>query len=323
MTVSAACLGASKWNGLFDFFVVWLLVLVVVSQRFWAPLARAVGFANVMPRPAAWGNPLGFSFDVIVTAMLFVGGTVYTLCYIPYFSLGHTFADMISMQQQMFIYHDQTVAHATHPYSSRWWQWPILEIPISYYYHDFRTGAALGNGAACCVAEVMALPNPISWWLGLVSVPFMGYIAWREKNKAFTLLVVAYFIQWLPWILSPRISFEYHFLPNLALILIGDTLLLQRLWFFRSASMYVRGARSERSWFIRSLVQSGPSDGSATAARWTWNNYLVAGMLVAIVGAFVFWYPVVAGTHVSYDAWSARMLEWLEGNNWINPHPGK
>ena len=87
--------------------------------------------------------------------------------------------------------------------------------------------------------------------------------------------------------------------------------------------MYVRGARSERSWFIRSLVQSVPSDGSATAARWTWNNYLVAGMLVAIVGAFVFWYPVVAGTHVSYDAWSARMLEWLEGNNWINPHPGK
>ena len=64
----------------------------------------------------------------------------------------------------MFYYHYDL--HATHPYSSKWWQWPLLQVPISYYYKDFRAGAAPANGAACCVAEILALPNPVVWWLG-------------------------------------------------------------------------------------------------------------------------------------------------------------
>ncbi len=299
LTLSGACLGASKWNGLFDFFVVWLLVLVVVSQRYWSPLARTLGI-DVSPRPAAWGNPLGFSIDVVVALMLFVLATIYGLCYLPYFALGHNVADVVSLQQQMYVYHHDTVAKATHPYSSKWWQWPLLEIPISYYYHDFRTGAATQSGTACCVAEVMALPNPVTWWLGLVSVPLMGWLAWREKNKGYALLFSAYFFQWLPWIGSPRITFEYHFFPNLALILLADTLLLQRVW------QWSVGAA--RDW---------------AGTTWTWNRVAVAGYLVAALAAFIFWYPVVAGSHISYDAWNARMLTGLENNNWINPHPGK
>jgi hypothetical protein len=44
---------------------------------------------------------------------------------------------------------------------------------------------------------------------------------------------------------------------------------------------------------------------------------------VATVAAFIFWYPVVAGTPETWNAWNARMLTPLEGSNWINPHPGK
>lgn len=299
LALSAGCLAASKWNGLFDFFVVWLLALFVASQRYWSPAARALGL-DVPPRPAAWGNPFGFSVDVVVTLMLFVGGTIYALSYLPYFALGHNIGDVVSLQQQMYIYHHDTVAHATHPYSSKWWQWPILQIPISYYYHDFRVGAGMQSGSACCVAEVMALPNPVTWWLGLVSVPFMAWLAWREKNKGYTLLVLAYVLQWLPWIASPRISFEYHFFPNLAIILLADTLVLQRLWQLSAGSRF--------TWVSRT---------------WTWNKLAVTAYLAAALAAFIFWYPVVAGSHISYDAWSARMLTGLEGNNWINPHPGQ
>ena len=64
---------------------------------------------------------------------------------------------MVALQTEMFNYHDHLVA--THPYASSWWQWPILERPISYYYHDFRTGAGTSDPAACCVAEILALPN--------------------------------------------------------------------------------------------------------------------------------------------------------------------
>ena len=294
LALAAGCLGASKWNGLFDFFVVWFFALAVAGQAVYAPILRTLGIA-VKSRPATWGNPLGFSFDIVVTTMLFVGGTIYALCYLPFFGLGHDLADLVGLQQQMYVYHHDTVAKATHPYSSKWWQWPILQIPISYYYHDFRTGAAASNGAACCVAEVMALPNPITWWLGLVSVPLMGWFAWREKHKGYALLFVAYFIQWMPWILSPRITFEYHFFPNLAIVLLADTMLLKKVWDL----------------------------GGANVRRWTWPRYAVSSYLALAFAAFVFWYPVVAGTHVTYDAWNARMLTWLENNNWINPHPGQ
>jgi hypothetical protein len=163
LALSAGCLAASKWNGLFDFFVVWVWVIAVATQRYWGLIARAMGRAQTALRPAIWGNPAGFSADVVIAAMLFVGGTIYVLCYIPYFGLGHNLSDLVSLQKQMYDYHSTLTA--THPYGSKWWQWPLIARPISYYYHDFRTGAALQDGHACCVAEIIALPNPAVWWL--------------------------------------------------------------------------------------------------------------------------------------------------------------
>ncbi len=69
--------------------------------------------------------------------------------------------------------------------------------------------------AACCVAEILALPNPLVWWFGLFSVPAMAWWGYVERNKGYLLLFAAYLFQWLPWILTPRIAFEYHFFPNL------------------------------------------------------------------------------------------------------------
>jgi Gpi18-like mannosyltransferase/predicted membrane-bound dolichyl-phosphate-mannose-protein mannosyltransferase len=270
LAVSSGCLAASKWNGLFDFFVVWLCVAGVVAQRF-------------LRRPALYGNPFGMPIDVIVGVMLIVSGAIYTACYIPFFTLGHNFLDMVALQTEMFNYHDHLVA--THPYASSWWQWPILERPISYYYHDFRTGANQNNPAACCVAEILALPNPFVWWAGLITVPAVGVLAWLQRNRGYALLVIAYFLQWLPWIGSPRIAFEYHFFPNLAIIVLCNAIILQKLWNWRPF-----GAEAN-------LV---PRIG-------------VGVFLAVVVWAFFFFYPVLAGEHVTWQAWSARM--WI--GRWI------
>jgi Gpi18-like mannosyltransferase len=291
LSISAGCLAACKWNGLFDFFVVWLLVAVVVAQPYWSALLRGMGRPAEF-RPAFLGNPRGFSLDVVVGTMLLVGATIYVLSYIPYFTLGHGLGDLVGLQNGMYWYHHNL--KATHPYSSEWWQWPLLQIPVSYYYHDYRTGAALADGTKCCVGEILALPNPVVWWLGLLSVPFVGWLAWRERSKGYILLIAAYFIQWLPWIATPRLAFEYHFFPNLAIICIANAILLQRIW---------RLAEPMR-------------------AKYSWPRVVVGTYLAAVLIAFVFWYPVVAGTPLTYNAWSARMLTGLEGNNWINPHPG-
>ena len=81
-------------------------------------------------------------------------------------------------------------AGAKHPYMSEWWQWPLVsQRPISYYYHDFRTGIAADVPNGCCVAEILALPNPVD----LVVRPHLGargsgWLAWRERNKGYGLL---------------------------------------------------------------------------------------------------------------------------------------
>lgn len=269
-------LASSKWNGSFDFVVTGLVVVLVSLQRY-------------IPARALYGNPRGFTIDVVLALMVFVAATVYAISYIPFFILGHSFPDMIQLQKQMYWYHSSGVANATHPYESRWWQWPIMQIPISYYYHDFRTGLAAQDGHACCVAEILALPNPAVFLLGLISVPCVGYLAWRERNKGYALLVITYFVQWLPWVRAPRLLFEYHFFPNLAIIVLCNAVLIQRL--------YAKVKTSERKWWL-------------------------GGYALLVVLLFVYFYPVLAGVQVPYDVWYARM--WpdrlhIPHTSWIVP----
>jgi dolichyl-phosphate-mannose--protein O-mannosyl transferase/Gpi18-like mannosyltransferase len=272
-TILMALLAASKWNGLFDMAVLWVAVAVIIAQRF-------------IRRPATLGNPYGFTPDLLLGGMLFAIATVYFACYFPNYRLGYNLADIIGMQQQMYWYHSElsktNPASLHHPYGSYWWQWPTLFAPISYYWHDFRTGAAASNAAACCVAEILALPNPPVWWFGLFSVPAMAWWGFTERNKGYLLLFAAYLFTWLPWILTPRIAFEYHFFPNLPIIVLANAVVLQRWW-----------AKPE-------------------------NRIWIAAYLVLVLGCFIFFYPVLAAMPISYNQWHQRM--WLD--NWLDLLPG-
>ena len=272
-SILMALLASSKWNGLFDMAVLWVAVAIIFLQRF-------------VPRPATLGNPRGFTPDQMLGGMLFIIATIYFACYFPNYRLGYNLADIIGMQHQMYWYHSElsktNPASLHHPYGSYWWQWPLLFAPISYYWHDFRVGAATANGAACCVAEILALPNPLVWWLGLFSVPAIAWWGFVERNKGYLLLFAAYLFQWLPWILTPRIAFEYHFFPNLPIIVLANAVVLQRWW------------------------QKGE------------NRVWIGVYLAGVLGCFIFFYPVLAGMPITYDQWHERM--WLD--NWLDLLPG-
>jgi Gpi18-like mannosyltransferase len=265
LALSAALLADSKWNGLFAIGVVWAIAAAVGAQRW-------------LRMPALFGNPFGAPVDVVAAAFVVAGGIVYMASYIPYFALGHGFVDVIGMQHTMYGYHSHLVA--THPYASQWWQWPILDKPILYYANYTHAAAAHGE---CCVSTIRALPNPLVWWSGLVSVPAMAWLAWRERNKGCALLVVAYLFQWLPWIASPRLAFEYHFYPNLAIIVLANAVVLQRIWNAGRERGDVRG------------------------------RYAVAGYAALVVAAFVYFFPLVSGWPITYSAFDARI--WNQ--HWI------
>ncbi|HEX3370379.1 MAG TPA: hypothetical protein VHS56_12435 [Candidatus Cybelea sp.] len=112
-------------------------------------------------------------------------------------------------------------------------------------------------------------------------------LAIREWNKAYCLIVVTYLLQWLPWILSPRLIFAYHFYVNIPLICLCNAIVLQRCW------QWCRRQENLR-----------------------WLGGLAVGSYVAAAAvAFIYFYPVLAAHPIPWDAWHQRMWfpTWIIG----------
>jgi len=278
-SLGVACVISSKWNGFFDLAGIWAVAFLVSLQRRlpWVPAKRS---GTKPPRRFVWGNAYGFRLPLFVLVSALVTAAVYLLTYIPFFHIGDTDAGVTGsnlagwwdLQKAMYWYHHNL--KATHPYSSTWWTWPLELRPVSYYYHVF-SGVQPPNQI---VAEVLALPNPFMWLAQIITVPAAGVIAWRTRHKGMMLCVAAYFFQWLPWIGSPRIDFQYNFYPDTAIICLCGAYVLHLLW--RSAS---------------------------TAASPQGRRALVVGYLAACVLGFAFFLPVLNGAHISWKQWDARI----------------
>jgi dolichyl-phosphate-mannose--protein O-mannosyl transferase len=275
LAVACGLGAASKWNALFDLVIVFIFAFGIV----------------LLPKPK-WRLPL----DAFAAVVLSTTIAIYLASYIPFFvtphpasfEYGHDLSALMDLQNQMFTYHDVTVTHnAPHPYSSKWWEWPILYQPVAYWYQDMRTGLNARNPQACCVTEILSLPNPLTWWFGLLTIPLLGALAWVKRNRTYLLLFFAYFAQWLPWIASPRMLFEYHFFPNDAIIILADTIALQWLW-----------------------ERAQVSDGHRQLAKWGIGAFLGAAIVL-----FVYFYPVLAADPITYAAWHDRMWfpHWIIG----------
>ena len=172
---------ASKWSAIW---AVPILGIIWLRRSFKGQAFKVSAF-----RPLFWFSLLPFTF--------------YLLTYLPMFLTGHDLSTWWGMQKQMWWYH--TGLKATHPYTSMWWSWPFLIRPVYLYTSDEVGGF---------VARIYAMGNPLVFWFGLSSV-ITGFIyALIEKTKKIGFIVFSYLIFFVPWALSPRIMFFYHYLPS-------------------------------------------------------------------------------------------------------------
>ena len=93
---------------------------------------------------------------------------------------------------------------ATHYYSSPFYQWPIMWKPLLAAFSTVNDNEY--------VSAVSYMGNPIIWWAAIPCVFYTIYKAFKKDKKAI-FLTVAYFAQYLPWMLVSRITFIYHYLP--------------------------------------------------------------------------------------------------------------
>ncbi|MGB6600371.1 MAG: phospholipid carrier-dependent glycosyltransferase [Candidatus Cybelea sp.] len=280
-TVALGLLVSSKWYGVMGFGVSFVVLIGIALVGY---------FAHQQLRPTLWGNPRGFRLDAALVTILLVSATVYALVWVPDLARHspdpgeiHNANDLVYRQYSMYEYHHNLVA--THPYSSRWFEWPIDYVPIAYFYQDRRKNQTDNN--ACCIYEITSLPNPVILWFGLLCVPWVAVLAWRERNKAYALIVLTYLLQWLPWVGSPRLTFAYHFYVNIPLICLCNVIILQRLW----------------QWAAR-----------RESARWL-GGLGVGAYVAAAAVSFVFFYPILAAHPISWSAWHTRMWfpTWIIG----------
>ncbi len=223
--VCGICMGlgvASKWTGVYAGIGLALIFFYTLYQRY-----REFCYAVKNPK----GSSNGISHSRIIESFLpntkrtvlfclvfFVAVPlcIYILSYIPFrdYSDRGLLERAIYNQETMFGYH--STLNATHPYSSLWYQWPVMTRP-TWYYSRIVTGA-WGEGG---IREgISAMGNPAVWWLGIPAALYMIYLLLKKKDKTAGFLLVGYLAQYFPWFFVTRITFIYHYFPSVIFVVL-------------------------------------------------------------------------------------------------------
>ena len=200
---------ASKWTCLYagaGLGVLWLGDWIR-QARAAAPEGRALGEKTADAQPGrAFLQNVGWCLIFFVA----VPALIYYLSYLPYglargaapFSLDYT---KIVWDNQVFMFSYHKGVNATHPYSSRWYQWVLDIRPILFYLKRFDDGRRSSFGAWV---------NPVLCWAGLLSLFVLLYMALIRRDRKAGFLLWGYLAQLLPWVLITRTTFEYHYFPS-------------------------------------------------------------------------------------------------------------
>lgn len=128
---------------------------------------------------------------------------------------------VLDNQSFMFTYHSGVTA--SHPYSSRWYQW-VLDIRPILYYLDYGTDGTRQSFGA--------FVNPILCWAGLIALFVLGYEAAAKRDRCAAFILIGYLAQLLPWVFITRITFEYHYFACTVFLVLalGYVIALMRQW---------------------------------------------------------------------------------------------
>lgn len=186
---------ATKWVGIYSYLTIaGVLVLDLLVRGSKGIAALFEGLATAVPA---------------VIAVIAAPIAVYVLSYLPYMSLGNSLGDVARLQSQMFDYHANL--DAEHPYSSRWYGWPVGHRAVAMW-----TGTSGDETGA-----ISAIANPVVFIGGLWALGLAAVSAWRHRVVALLALPLAALAQYLPWIPVDRAAFLYHYLPVVPFLAIG------------------------------------------------------------------------------------------------------
>lgn len=248
---------ATKWSGIP--FVVMAAVLVLV----WDGTAAGKGRGD----PGASRQrllPIAIALIVIplaVYALSFAGRLDGQFLAAPWDRGSWAWA---FLRRQVHILTFHADLSGAYPYESPAWSWPLLKRPVVFAFETDRG-----------FREILALGNPVVWWLGTVAVVACA-VRWLRNTRGgpegvILAGVAAGYLWWLPVTSSRSFSFLFYFLPAVPFLALAIALVAQRTW-------------------------------HAVAGR-----VLTALVAVAAVAAFAFFLPVLTFRPLDAGGWTSRL----------------
>lgn len=167
---------ASKWTGLYAGAGLAALFFYTLYQRYeeyryamQSPKGTTDGISHKKVIDEFRSNTI-ITLSFCIVMFIVVPALIYTCSYIPYFNTpsGHGIKTIFENANSMYTYHSKTVVNSTHPYSSHWYEWPIMYRPIWYFSNTLDSGLKQG---------ISSFGNPAVWWLGIGAVAYMAALS--------------------------------------------------------------------------------------------------------------------------------------------------
>ncbi|HOQ76536.1 MAG TPA: phospholipid carrier-dependent glycosyltransferase [Thermoclostridium sp.] len=233
--------GATKWIALYGafglavlFFASRIMEYIEYNRR----LDQAVNQKQVKPgslkklRRAYAGKYFVLTCLFCVLFFIIIPAAIYTLSFIPIQNLDDNrtlVEEVIDSVKSMYEYHKGV--NTPHPYSSHWYEWPLMLRPI--YYH---AGPLLPEGMGSSIAS---FGNPMVWWTGFIAFFVMIWLLLAGKIKKNLgpaesrigwFPIVGYLSLYLPWVIAPRkLTFIYHYFSCVPFLILMIAMVMRYL----------------------------------------------------------------------------------------------
>jgi dolichyl-phosphate-mannose--protein O-mannosyl transferase len=244
----------------------WYTIFGLMGQMFLILLFIFRSYRHSEKQPTMKMRPILLQLTSISAFSILVSIAIYLSTFIPHILMGQSLHDIYRLQWKMYGYH--STLKTTHSYSSAWWSWPLSLRPL---------WLTVDNLLGERVSTVVAMGNPVIWWIGTFFIVLVAVRAIRKRDETCIFLTATFLFQWLPYAFMSRCLFIYHFFINVPLLIMTSTYFLSEAWRDRS------------------------------------RRKLVVAYLFASAIAFAIFYPVISGHPVSNQY--RILLRWLP--SWV------
>jgi dolichyl-phosphate-mannose-protein mannosyltransferase len=283
--ICLGCVISVKWNGLGYLLALFALLGGLKLFRATDRLRPARPETNSGPTAVHQGVSRGSLWVCLLVVPLLV----YCLLWIPDRMFNTQFG-FLGIHQQIFNYHSGDITVASHPYCSKWYSWPLMERPISYYFKVREAMDAAGQPVKL-FSDIHLFGNPVLYWLSFASILAMGgHWCWQctcwfrtgQSSLAWlitTVTLLGFGANLLPWVLVSRCTFLYHYESA-------------SIFAFLALAWYCARAWLHPSWWVKGLGLA---------------------VLLAVGVAFVHWLPLMLGSELPMEQYYRLM--WFR--RWI------